>query len=116
MTEGQDDEIEDFMDFLLENNAIEVYGVESETGEFLYRMTPKMRELIPALYEEHFNFINQMAFELWQKGYVEMKFEEKGPLVMLIEGLDYKEILNKVTYAEKIFLENMIALYNDDII
>jgi hypothetical protein len=45
-----------------------------------------------------------------------MKFEEKGPLVMLIEGLDYKEILNKVTYAEKIFLENMIALYNNDII
>lgn len=115
MTDENDEE-KDFMDYLLETGAIEIYGVESSTGEFLYRMTPKMRELVPALYEEHFNYINQMAFDLWQKGYIEMKFEEKGPLVMLIEGLNYDEILNKVTYPEKIFLENMISLYNDDII
>ena len=116
MIDDEFEEANNFIDFLLENGAIEIQGIEAETGDFLYRMTPKMQELVPELYREHFNYINQMAFDLWQKGYVEIKFEEKGPLVMLVKDIDYKEVLSKVTHEERLFLENMISLYNGGII
>lgn len=116
MINDEFEEANNFIDFLVENGAIEVQGIDPNTGEFLYTMTPKMKELVPELYQEHFNFINQMAFDLWQKGYVEIKFEEKGPLVMLVKDLDYKEVLDRVSYEERLFLENMINLYNGGII
>ena len=115
MTEDNFEEANDFINFLIESGALEVHGIDPKTEDFTYMVTEKMKDLVPEFYEEHFKFINQVAFNLWQKGYVEIKFEENGPLIMLIKGLDYKKIIDTLPEEERYLIENMINL-NDGII
>lgn len=111
-----DDEISNLISYLIEQGALEVHGYHERAGSFIYRITPKMQEVMPEMFEEHFKFINEVAFGLWNKGYIEIKFDEKGPVVMLIPGLDYDEVMEKVNEDEMYFLENMIDYYKGGII
>lgn len=115
MMEPDDDDVTEFIQYLLDYGALEIHGFDPKTESFTYRMTPKIREILPDFYEEHFKFVNQIAFNLWQKGYVEIKFEENGPLVMLIPNLDYEKIMDTLPDEERYLIENMISL-NDGII
>jgi predicted metalloprotease with PDZ domain len=119
MTEDFDKEdIDELIDQLLEMGVIKLHGFDKTSNDFTYILTPKAKELYPELFEEHFSFINQLAFDLWEKGYIEMKFEDRGPLVML-KDLDYEnEVFPHVTTDERFFIENMLYLddYKDDII
>lgn len=94
----------------IETGIIKIHGFDSITEEFTYILTPKAKELYPELFNEHFSFVNQMAFTLWEKGYIEMKFDDNGPLVMLKE-LDYEiDVFPHLSTEERFFIENMIYL------
>ncbi|MFZ9242576.1 MAG: hypothetical protein ACO295_05130 [Sediminibacterium sp.] len=95
------------INFLLEKGAIELVGVD-KTGDFVYCLTPKCKEIFPELFEEHFSHVNEIAFQLWQKGLIEIRFEEEGPLVMLKNVEETKKILDTVDPEERVFLENML--------
>jgi hypothetical protein len=114
--EYSDEEVNDLIAYLIQEGALEVHGYHEKADSFIYRITPKMKEIMPTMFEEHFKFINDIAFGLWNKGYIEIKFDEKGPLVMLIPDLDYDEIMDKVSEEEMYFLENMINYYKGGII
>jgi DNA-binding PadR family transcriptional regulator len=102
-------DIDILMNELLEKGLIEIYGIESETEEFTYRITEKCKEEFPELFQEHFSFINSLAFKLWTSGYIEMQFDEDGSPMVMLKDLDYyNEIFPKVSQEERTFLENMI--------
>lgn len=111
-----DERVKMFIDFMIELGALEIVGYDQKSDSFTYSITPKMKELIPEFFEEHKKFINQLAFDLWSQGYVEITFEENGPLVMLKEDIDYPSILDKLTEEERMFIENMMGHYKDGII
>lgn len=111
-----DERIKMFIDFMVELGALEIVGYDQKSDSFTYSITPKMKELIPEFFEEHKKFINQIAFDLWNKGHVEIQFEESGPLVMLKENVDYPSILDTLKEEERMFLENMFNYKNDGII
>jgi len=119
MEEFNENDIDIVINELLEKGLIEVYGLESETGELTYRITEKCKEEFPELFEEHFSFINSLAFELWKSGHIEMKFDEDGSPMVMLKDLDYyNEVFPKVSQEERTFLENMIYFetHKDDII
>jgi hypothetical protein len=111
-----EERIKMFIDFMIELGALEIVGYDQKSDSFTYSITPKMKDLIPEFFEEHKKFINQIAFDLWNKGHVEIKFEEDGPLVMLKEGVDYKALLDTLKDEERMFLENMLNYDNGGII
>jgi DNA-binding PadR family transcriptional regulator len=117
--EFDENEIDDAIQDLIERGFVEIYGVESETGEITYRITEKCKKEYPELFEEHFSFINTVAFELWKNEYIEMKFDEDGSPMVMLKDLDYyKDVFPKISKEEIIFIENMINLEKnkDDII
>jgi hypothetical protein len=71
------------IDDLILQGALEVAGIDAKTGEFLYSVTPKLKEIMPDLYEEHLNSVNQGIMTLWEKGFVEIDFNEDNPIVRL---------------------------------
>ena len=71
------------IDDLILQGALEVAGIDGQTGEFLYSVTPKLQEIMPDLYEEHMNSVNQGIMALWEKGFVEIDFNEDNPIVRL---------------------------------
>jgi hypothetical protein len=95
---------------LILEGALEVAGVDSETNEFLYSITPKMQEVMPDMYEDHITQVNRDILNLWEKGYVNVDFLSPNPMVTISEkGLDKNEV-SKLTKPEIWALEEIKRL------
>jgi hypothetical protein len=95
---------------LILEGALEVAGVDSETNELLYTITPKMQEVMPDMYEDHLTQVNKDLLNLWEKGYVNIDFLLPDPIVTISEkGLDKIEI-SKLTKHEIWALEEVKRL------
>jgi hypothetical protein len=108
-----EEKIPGFMELLLEHGLIEIYGVDPITKEITYTMTAKCQEVMPELFQEHLNHINQVAFDLWEKGYIEMNFDENGTPLVMLKPLDYeKDVFPLINYDEVNFIQNMLSRRN----
>jgi hypothetical protein len=95
---------------LILEGALEVAGVDSETSELLYTITPKMQEVMPDMYEDHLTQVNRDLLNLWEKGYVNIDFLLAEPIVTISEkGLDKSEV-SKLTKPEIWALEEVKRL------
>lgn len=95
---------------LILQGALEVAGVDSETGEFLYAITSKMKDVMPDMYEDHLKTVNRDLLNLWEKGYVNIDLFLPDPVVTISEkGLDKNEI-SKLTKPEIWALEEVKRL------
>jgi hypothetical protein len=95
---------------LILEGALEVAGVDSETNELLYNVTPKMQEIMPDMYEDHLTQVNRDLLNLWEKGYVNIDFLLADPVVTISEkGLNKNEI-SKLTKQEIWALEEVKRL------
>ena len=68
---------------LILEGAMEVAGVDAENGELLYSFTPKIQRVMPELYHDHLNRTNAEILSLWERGYVDIDFLAKEPIVRL---------------------------------
>jgi hypothetical protein len=95
---------------LILQGALEVVGVDSETGELLYAITSKMKDVMPDMYEDHLTTVNRDLLNLWEKGYVNIDFLLADPIVTISEkGLDKNEV-SKLTKHEIWALEEVKRL------
>jgi hypothetical protein len=102
-----DDEIAKIIDNLILEGGIEIAGIDPETNEMLYTFTPKVKELMPELYDDHLNFINMELMMLWEKGYVEIDFFQDDPLISLsAKSYDQNEV-DKLSKEEKWSLKEL---------
>ena len=104
---SNDDEL---INNLILQGALEVAGVDSENGEFLYAITSKMKDVMPDLYEDHLRVVNRDLLNLWEKGYVNIDLFLPDPIVTISDkGLDKNEI-SKITKPEIWALEEVKRL------
>lgn len=81
------------IDELILSGALQVAGVDQETGEFLYQFTQKLKDISPALYDEHVNHVNGELMRLWEKGLLDINIADENPIVKLTEkAFDDKEL------------------------
>jgi hypothetical protein len=86
-------EEQDSIDYLLLNGGLEVVGLDSDSGEFLYAFTPKIKDLMPELYEEHISDVNKNVLKLWEMGYLEIDFMQEDPVITVgAKALDSLEM------------------------
>lgn len=77
-----DEAEKEIIEYLLLNGALEAAGI-SETGEPLYNFTPKLKYVLPELYEEHMKHVNSELMRLWEKGFIDMDLFADSPVVKL---------------------------------
>ena len=95
---------------LILQGALEVAGLDVETGEFLYAVTPKLQEVMPDMYEDHLKVVNKDLLNLWEKGYLDIDFFLADPIVTISKkGLDKNEV-SKLTKPEIWALEEVKRL------
>ena len=70
---------------LILEGAMEVAGVDTENGELLYSFTPKIQQVMPELYHDHLNRTNAEILSLWERGYVDIDFLAKEPIVTITD-------------------------------
>jgi hypothetical protein len=86
----------EIFDMLILNGAIEVVGIDPISGEFLYSMTEKMIDIMPEIYQEHLNQVNNHIMNLWQDGFLEVNLLDPSPMVTLTEKSFNLEELKKM--------------------
>jgi len=98
-----DNKEEGIIEKLILDGGLETVGVDQETGELLYSFTPKIKNLMPDLYNEHMTEVNSCVMNLWEKGFLEIDFFAEEPIITLskkafdraaIEGLSKKDRWN----------------------
>lgn len=102
-----DEHISEIIDHLILEGGIEVAGVDPETGEMLYAFTPKVKEIMPELYDDHLNFVNAELMVLWEKGFVDINFLMDDPLISLTEKSYMPEEVKKLSKQERWSLQEL---------
>jgi hypothetical protein len=97
----------EMVDKLILSNALEVSGIDSETGELLYTFTPKIKDIYPELYQEHMNHVNGEIMKLWEKGYVDIDFFAEDPLISITEKALDKTEYGKLSKDEQWAIEEL---------
>jgi hypothetical protein len=87
------DPIPEIFDMLILNGAIEVVGIDPISNEFLYSMTEKMIDIMPEIYQEHVNQLNNQIMNLWQDGFLNVDLLDSNPVVTLTDkAFDVEEL------------------------
>lgn len=95
------------IEYLILAGAVEVAGLDSETGEPLYNFTPKLKEIDPEMYQEIQDYFNAGIMLLWELGFVEFDPTENDPLVTLTEKAHDKKEIAKLAKHEQQTLESI---------
>ena len=110
-----DEDYPDIIEQLIEMGALEVVGYDAKSDQITYGLTPKCQELFPELFDEHFKFINELAFKLWTDGHIEMVFDTDGvPMVMVKDFEHIMNIKDTLPDEERFFLENLIYKHDNN--
>ena len=103
----EDEQISEIIDHLILEGGIEIAGVDPESGEMLYAFTPKVREIMPELYHDHLNFVNDELMVLWEKGYVDIDFLKDDPLIYISDKSYDPEEVKKLSKQERWSLQEL---------
>jgi hypothetical protein len=88
---------DEIMKELIDSGAIELKGIDSETGEFLFGITEKMKQVNRALYDEHINGIYADTMYFWERGFVDVDdFTSTNPKISLTSKAFDAEALSKL--------------------
>ena len=82
---------------LILDGGLEVAAMDNDTGELLYSFTPKIKEIMPELYEDHISSVNTEVMGLWEKGYINIDLFQKDPVITLSEKALNKEEIEKLS-------------------
>ena len=95
---------------LILDGGLEAAGIDQETGEILYSFTPKIQKLMPNLYDEHLNEVNANVMNLWEKGFIDIDFFVKDPLITLTEKALNQKNIEELSKQERWNLFEVIRL------
>jgi len=96
-------EIED----LILSGAVEVAGVDPDTGEMLYNFTEKLKDVNPILHREVNNLFNAHVMRLWELDLIDMNVTLENPTVRLTKKAFHPSCLSKLSEEEKYTLSEI---------
>lgn len=64
--------------------AVEVSGIDAESGDFLYSFTERIHEIAPEIARESSELFNRYIYALWERGFIGMDIDSKNPMVSLL--------------------------------
>lgn len=101
----REQEVDTIFEFLLKEGALELKGMNS-FNEPVYVVTEKCKDVFPEFYRMHRQQINNMAYDLWGKGVIEINFQDNEERITFgPENVKkVEEILDELSLEEIDFL------------
>lgn len=106
MENSEDQEITN----LILAGALEVAGVDMETGELLYNFTDKLIEINPELHNEIALHFSADTMALWQHGFISMDVTEQNPMVKLLPKAFDEDEVSKLEKSHQYTLKEIIRV------
>lgn len=107
---------EDIFLYMIENGYLIVAGTD-KNGQVLYRMTEKMIEDFPDLFHDHMSFTNELIFDLWTKGFLEVNMtdEAKWHIIPNEKTQNFRNYEDELNDEEWLLMEEINDLMDRDI-
>ena len=104
----------DRIEELILSGALEVSGVDIDTGEMLYNFTDKLKDVSPELFKDISDYISTETMFLWAEGFLDIDVTEKNPMVNITKkALDDEEI-SKLSKENQRTLKEIIRIILSD--
>lgn len=106
------------IEHLILEGAVEVAGMNLETGEMMYTFTPDLKEINPGLYEQVSDYIYGAILSVWTKGFIDLDALDPDSMVSLTKkAFDQEAIKNELSDREKQVLEQLLVAFEsfDDV-
>jgi hypothetical protein len=104
---------EKIVEDLILNGALEVSGIDMDTGEMLYSFTEVLKDLDPELYSKINNFFYAEVMNLWEKGFLDISFLEDKPMVTITDKALDEESVKFLNKQSKASLKEIKRLTNE---
>lgn len=98
-----------FQDLIL-SGALEVAGIDIETGEPLYNFTDKLKDVNPKLHNEYSMYFTKETMALWEHGFLDINLMESNPTVTLTEKAFKPEEIAKMDKNRQYTLKEIIRI------
>lgn len=95
---------------LILQGAVEIAGLDMETGEPLYNITHKMKDVNPSLHDEFVNYFSSEAMALWEFGFITMDITVKDPVVRITKKALDKDAVSKLDKNHQYTLKEIIRI------
>jgi hypothetical protein len=104
---------DEIIDSLIFNGGLEFAGVDTETGEFLYRPTEILKSIDPKLSEDMSVYFSATTMNLWEKGFIDMDVTVADPLVKLAEKAFDIDAINSLSKDERVVVQQIIRVLSE---
>lgn len=105
---------DDAIEQLILAGALEVAGIDIDTGEPVYNFTEKLMDISPELHKEVALYFSRETMSLWSQGFLNMDVTEKNPLVTLTEKALNQQEVSKLSKESQTTLNEIIRVIVSD--
>lgn len=99
---------EERIEELLLKGAIEVYGLDNDTGDFLYSFTPKVYEVDPEMAKASEKAFYDSVMFLWSYGFLSMDVLLENPVISLTEKALDPEAVDQLPREMRVALSSIM--------
>lgn len=108
-----DEEYRIIEDLILQG-ALEVAGIDLETGEPLYNFTHKLKTINPALHNEFSKYFSSETMALWEYGFLDMDITNINPVVRVTKKAFDPESVAKLSKGHQYTLKEIIRVLMEE--
>jgi hypothetical protein len=110
---SEEEDIDQLILDLIQSGGLEVDGIDSETGEFLYKITDKMKDVNQEIYDAHLNAVHADTMYFWERGFINIHdITSKNPIIKLAEKAFDEAAINSLPSDMAAQLEQIIKVLN----
>jgi hypothetical protein len=102
----------DKIEELILSGALEVSGIDIDSGEMLYNFTDRLKDINPELFKDMSDYISTETMALWAEGFLDIDVTETNPMVKLTpKAFDDAEV-DKLPKEKQYTLKEIIRIIN----
>ncbi len=105
---------DDMIEHLILEGAVEIAGIDSETGEVLYSFTDRLEQIAPDIFNRIMEQYHNEILDLWAQGFLEMNITEKMPTVRLSERAFDEGAVSRLSRQQQLNLNQIIEALRID--
>jgi hypothetical protein len=105
---------EEMIEKLILDGAVEIAGIDSESGQLLYSFTDKLEEVAPHIFKSIMEQYHREILDLWVQGFLEINISEISPVVRLSERAFDEGAVSGLSRQQQINLSEIIAALRID--
>ena len=105
----------DLIDALILEGALKIEGIDEKTGQMIFSVTDKMKEIAPEVYNEFQESLYQTVLSLWEKGLLSMNIMDTEPTVSPTEYALDRNTWKGLSHEELSVMNTVMMRFEGDI-